>query len=137
MKVFLSYAHSDKAIAKRIADGLKRAGLDVWDAESEILPGENWADKIAQALRDSQAMVVLLTPNTFQSSNVSWEIEYALGNKEYKKRLIPVIVGSPENFPRQNYPWILNHFQMIKLSEQIKQQDVGIKQIAQTLLEAA
>ncbi|MCA1567089.1 MAG: toll/interleukin-1 receptor domain-containing protein [Acidobacteria bacterium] len=137
MKVFLSHAHSDKALAKRIAKGLKRAGLEVWDAESEILPGENWADKTAQALRDSQAMVVLLTPNTFQSSNVSLEIGYALGSKEYKKRLIPVIVGSSENLPQKNFPWILNHFQMIELPEQGKQQDAGIKQIAQTLLEAA
>ena len=38
MKVFVSYAHTDEAIAKRVADILHEAGLEVWEATREILP---------------------------------------------------------------------------------------------------
>lgn len=31
MKVFLSYAKSDEKVARRIADGLRQVGLNVWD----------------------------------------------------------------------------------------------------------
>lgn len=39
-KIFLSYAHEDIGMAKRIYQDLKRYGLDVWiDCES-LLPGQ-------------------------------------------------------------------------------------------------
>lgn len=136
MKVFLSYAYADELLARRIAEGLKEAGFDVWYDRSEILPGENWADKISRALRESEAMVVLITPESLRSPNVQWEIGYALGDKSYKKRLIPVVVGSPDNLPTEGLPWILQRLQMIRLPKRGKQ-DAGIKRIAQTLRDAA
>ena len=44
-----------------------------------MLPGHNWAAKVAQALDESQAMVVLLTLAAVNSPNVRREMEYALG----------------------------------------------------------
>ena len=96
MKVFLSYAHTDEAIARRVADILHQAGLEVWEATREIMPGDNWAAKVDKALRDSQAMVVLLTPRTMRLNWVRSEIEYALGEVRFCDRLIPVVVGDPE-----------------------------------------
>ena len=135
MKVFISYAHSDEALVRKIVAILKRAGLEVWD-DSEILPGDNWAEQVAQALKESEAMVVLLTPEATRSRWVRREIEYALGEKRYSKRLIPVLVGDPTDFSQEDIPWILWRFQMIKLAEYDKEEE-GIQQIAQALLEAA
>jgi predicted nucleotide-binding protein len=70
MKVFISYAHNDMPLAKRVTNALEQSGLDVWDAEREILPGDNWAKKIAKALEESDAMVVLLTPDALSSKTV-------------------------------------------------------------------
>lgn len=134
MKVFISHAHENKALAQKLAKALKRAGWDVWDDE-QILPGDNWAEKIGQALEESQAMVVLLT-GAGLSSNVRWEIEYALGKKSLKNRLIPVLVGSEVNISNQNFPWILNHLKMIKLPESGREED-GIRQITEALQAAA
>jgi hypothetical protein len=134
MKVFLSYAHADRTLAQKVALGLKREGFDVWENLIDIFPGENWADKIAQALRESEAMVVLLTPNSLSSPYVNSEISYALGSKAYKGRLIPVVVGSPDSLPE--LPWILKRLQMIQIPKRGKQ-DEGIKRIAETLLSAA
>jgi TIR domain len=136
MKVFLSYAQTDKTLAKRIAAGLKKEGFDVWEASSEILPGDNWADKTAKALRESQAMIVLLTPNALASENMLHEIGYAISNKSYKGRLIPVLVGSPGSVPENQIPWILQRLQTVRLPKRGKQED-GIKRIARKLLEAA
>lgn len=131
MKVFISHSHETKALAQKVREALKRAGLDVWN-DQEILPGDNWAAKIGQALDSSQAMVVLLTPEALNSPTVLWDIEYALGRKTFSKRLIPVLVGSEENLPLENLPWILKHLKMIKLPAYGKQ-DEGIARITQAL----
>lgn len=136
MKVFISYAHADRALAQKVAAGLKESGFDVWERFSEFFPGENWADKTAQALRESEAMVVLLTPDSLSSPYVMSEVNYALGSKTYKGRLIPVVVGSPDRLPTEQLPWILKRLQMIKLPRHGRQ-DEGIKRIAETLRNAA
>ena len=136
MKVFISHAHTDEPLVKKVAASLKEAGLEVWDDTREIMPGDNWADKVAQALRESEAMVVLLTPDALRSSWVHREIENALGEQGYRKRLIPVLVGDPKELPKEDVPWILRHLRMIKLAEHGKEEE-GIRQIAQALLEVA
>lgn len=136
MKVFLSYAHNDSSLAKKIASALETKGFDVWNAETEILPGDNFAEKISDALKESDAMVVLLSPASLESNNVQWEIGYALGNKSYNRRVIPVLVGSEENISAESIPWILRKLQMIRLSKP-EQAEEEINQISEALKLAA
>jgi hypothetical protein len=131
MKVFISHSHETEILAKKVGESLKRAGLDVWNDE-EILPGDNWAKKIGQGLESSQAMVVLLTPDSLNAPTVLRDIEYALGKKTFNKRLIPVLVGSEDNISPQKLPWILKHLNVIKLPAYANQ-DEGIEQITQAL----
>lgn len=133
MKVLISHAYTDDPFVRKVAAGLEKVGLEVWDA---TLPGDNWADKISQALQEPEAMVVLLTPDALRSSSVRWEIEYALGQQGYRERLIPVLVGDPEKLPKEDVPWILRRLHMIELGEYAEEEE-GIHQIAQALLEAA
>ena len=136
MKVFLSYAKPDEKLARRIGDGLEQAGLTVWDYRREVLPGDLWSEKVTQALRGSDAMVVLLTPEAVHSDQVRWEIEYALSSQSFKNRLVPVIVGSPGRIPKKSVPWILWELQTVNLPEHGDQRN-GIRQIAQLLSRAA
>ncbi len=135
MKVFISYSHKDAPLARRVADALEEAGLDIWDAEREIVPGDNWAKKVAEGLEESDAMVVLLTPEALESKVIRREIEYALGVKSFSGRLIPVFVDSPGGFPEDSVPWILRHLNVIRLPEQGRED--GIRQIAEVLKEVA
>jgi TIR domain len=135
MQVFISHARADEVLVKKLANALEHAGLDVWNPEREIMPGDNWAEKIAEGLEDSEAMVVLLTPDALRSRAVRREIEYALGNKSFNMRLIPVLVGSPDRYDENSIPWILRHLEMITLPEQ--GQEEGIQQITQALKEVA
>ena len=59
------------------------------------MPGDNLGHEVARALEESQAMVVLLTPEALHSPWVKWEIECALSGTRYRNRLIPVLVGTP------------------------------------------
>lgn len=131
MQVFISYAEADEAIAKKVAAGLEKEQFKVW-YDKRILPGHNRADEVGKALRESRAMVVLLTPAAVRSQRVRREIEYALGNETYSHRLIPVVVGSPEELPKKDIPWILQRLQMVNLTER-GGSDKGIKEIAAVL----
>lgn len=136
MKVFISYAQSDEKLAEKIAQSLKQAGLTVWYDKHELLPGDLWSEKAAQALQDADAMVVLLTPDAARSRQVRSEIEYALGKNTFKNRLIPVLVGPLERIPKKDVPWILSELQMVKLPESGNQRE-GIRQIETLLKKAA
>ena len=115
MKVFLSHHHSDAPLAARISKALAETGLEVWDPDRDLLPGDNWAGEVARALEESEAMVVLLTPAAAGSPYVKRDIEYALGAKNYSNRLIPVVVG--KGFPASEIPWIVRRMPWFELDD--------------------
>ena len=132
MKVFISHSNQDNLLARKIARVLQKEGLEVWD-EQNILPGDNWAGKVAEALDESQAMVVLLTPHALASEWVRREIEYALGKENYTKRVVPVVVGQ---LSEESFPWILRRLKMIRLAEPARE-DEDIQLIADVLSKAS
>ena len=140
MKVFISHAHSDEQLAQKVAAILQEAGLEVWDAKREIMPGDNWAQQVSNALQESEAMVVLLTPDAVRSEWVRWEmrwdIEYALGEARFRSRLIPVVAGDPEVLNTERVPWILRHQKMVDLTEHENEEE-GIREVARALLHVA
>ncbi len=134
MKVFISHASTDAKLANRVAHFLREAGFQVWD-DTQIFPGDNWGENLAEALRESNAMVVLWTPDALRSSNIGHEISYALGRKNYKGRLISVIAAPPEQLPKEEIPWILHKLPMFYLPDPERDED-GLRRIAQALQEA-
>ena len=108
MRVFLSYSPADKRFAKQLAAELPQRGCEVLDPRAELFPGDNWAEQIGQALKQSRAMVVLLSPDSVKSDSVRREIAYALGNANYAGRLFPVLLR-----PTEDVPWILRRLQLI------------------------
>ncbi|MEM8722923.1 MAG: toll/interleukin-1 receptor domain-containing protein [Cyanobacteria bacterium P01_G01_bin.39] len=137
MKVFISYAHTDTKLARLVAGALRKADFQVWD-DTQVLPGENLAKSISQALDESDAIVVLLTPNSVHSPNIAYDVGYALGKQEYKGRLIPVLAAPSEQFEPDEIPWIFNlqQFQMIRIPN-LEENEEGLKKIAQALKQVA
>jgi len=111
-KVFLSHSASERSLAMDLASRLSAAGFRVWHGE-EVPPGDNWALAVGKALEDSDAMVVLLSPDAVKSQAVGREIEYALSSPRFKNRLLPVVVK-----PTLGIPWILWRLPMIQLRDQ-------------------
>ncbi|MBI2927546.1 MAG: toll/interleukin-1 receptor domain-containing protein [Verrucomicrobia bacterium] len=116
MKVYISHAWQDAALCSVLAKGLQGEGLQVWLPQYEIYPGDNWAEKVAQALNESAAMVLLLTPAALNSPNVQWELGFALGNIAYEHRVISVLVGSEEKVPLAGLPGVLRRLPFIRIA---------------------
>src|ERR1051325_426174 len=136
MKVFINYAPKDEDLATELVAQLEAAGLDAWFKKREILPGDNWAEKTSEGLKESDAMVVLLTPNSLESEAVQNNISYALGDKSFNQRLIPVLVGDVEKFASDRIPWILKRLIPVSLGKD-SATNTAFNQIVQALKSAA
>ncbi len=136
MQVFISYSHSDSLLAARVSKAFRKAGLQVWDPEVNVFPGDNWPAQVGRALEESDAMVVLLTPNSISSPHVKAEMAYALGSKCYRNRLIPVAVGGREQLSSSEIPWIVRKLHWVDLPNP-ERGDPEVKLIANALLSQA
>lgn len=125
--VFLSYARSDRDLVQKIGQELTGAGLEVWDPDERILPGADWTTELKAALDSAGALVVFISPDAMASRSVSHEIEYALGAKHLRGRLIPVTIR-----PTKDAPWILDSLQTVRYQSPVK---TG-RQIAELLAES-
>lgn len=115
MKVFLSHSEVDSPWAATVSGVLEANGLEVWDPDRDLFPGDNWAAETAKALEEAEAMVVLLTPEGVGSPNVRREMLYALGAKSYRNRLIPVVLGDIDSLPAERIPWMVRRLPRVEL----------------------
>ena len=132
MKVFINNSQQAKPLARLIVKALKQAGLDVWYDEEEIYPGDNWAKIMGQGLEESDAMVVLLTPDAPNSLHVKRNVSFALGNNRYAWRVIPVLAGIDDAIALDHFCWIVTHLKTVKIPA-VDRQEEGIDEITQAL----
>lgn len=92
--VFISYSREDRARADQIAAALQRDGMQVfWD--SEIPPGQTWADYVEEKLTQCKAVLVLWSQHSTKSQ---WVREEARIGRD-KGKLIPIMIdGTPAPF---------------------------------------
>ena len=111
MKVFLSHSAKAAGFALKAAGVLREQGLDVWLAEEQVMPGDNYATLIGEALGSCDAMVVLLTPDKDDAQMTNYEMSYALGEPNYRKKVFPLIVTNHESMAvsKSLVPWIYSN----------------------------
>lgn len=90
--IFISHSSKDEAAARSVVEILEDAGLSCWVSYRDIHGGK-WADEIAVALTQSQAMVLLLSAHSTASGHV--EDEFALA----KNRRIPLVAIRLDDAP--------------------------------------
>jgi WD40 repeat protein/energy-coupling factor transporter ATP-binding protein EcfA2 len=107
--VFLSYNSRDKPSVERIAEKLKRAGLEPWLDSWCLTPGGNWQQEMAEGLRASAACAVFVGPNELGDWE-NQELEAALDRaaKEPTFRVFLVLLPDvPEPFdPTRLSPFV-------------------------------
>ncbi|MEQ8674494.1 MAG: TIR domain-containing protein [Aggregatilineales bacterium] len=86
--IFLSYSRKDKEFAQKLVKSLADDGRDVWIDWEDIPVTADWLEEIYQGIRESNAFVFVISPDSVQSEVCGWELKYALENK---KRLIPIL----------------------------------------------
>ena len=78
-QVFISYAREDVAIARRLRTDLKKAGIQTWLDEDDLLPGRDWKDEISKAIASCRYFIAILSENSTQKRGyVQKELKAAL-----------------------------------------------------------
>jgi tetratricopeptide (TPR) repeat protein len=77
--VFLSYASQDAEAAKRIAEALRAAGVEVWfDVEGGLETGDEWDAKIRRQIKECVLFVPVISANTQARHEGYFRIEWDL-----------------------------------------------------------
>jgi nucleoside 2-deoxyribosyltransferase len=105
--VFLSYSREDSEWASQFAESLREAGLRAWFDVHNLLPGEKWMEQIQKALRESNTLIVILSPKSARSPWTFFELGAAVASG---KRIVPVMA---QDVPPQQVPGPLRHFQYL------------------------
>lgn len=101
MSIFLSYSRGDVHQADEWVGNLERFGYRVWIDRAGIRGGQQWNETIVRSIREAQAFLLLLSPNSARSDNVRREIDLAT---EARKRIIPIEIQAttiPDNLQYQ------------------------------------
>ena len=101
--VFISYASEDRAESYKLADGLTKAGLEVW-VDRRLNPGDDYREIIERHIRECGAFVPLLSRHT-QTNDERWfRQEWSQARERSKKTfgteralLFPVVVDDTPN----------------------------------------
>jgi len=82
--IFLSYAHEDIGIAKKLYQDLKKYNLNLWFDTESLIPGQNWQVEIKKAIRKSNFFMALLSKNSVNKIGyVQKELKIALDILDY------------------------------------------------------
>lgn len=75
---FLSHADDDKAIAGRIAEGLKKYHFDVFVAHNDIEPGSDWENTLKTRIAECDLFVALLSSKFKNANYTNQEVGFAI-----------------------------------------------------------
>ena len=113
-QVFLSHSAKDIQFVTSLATVLKRHKVPFWYSKTSIQGAQQWHDEIGKALKKCNWFVLVLTPNSVKSDWVKNELMYALNNKRYKNRIVPLLL-KPSQFKKLS--WTLSSFQHIDFTK--------------------
>jgi len=96
--IFISYKHEESSsdFISALEGKLENQGIDVW-TDKEIQGGKNWRAAIDEAVRNSYAVIVVLTPGANQSPYVTYEWSYAMG---LGKSVVPIKLEETDFHPK-------------------------------------
>lgn len=92
-RLFLSYSRKDRERAQRIADVLRERHFGVYRDTDDILPTEEWKDRLESLIAEADTVVFLLSPNSVHSEVCAWEVEYATS---LNKRVAPIVIDDTD-----------------------------------------
>jgi hypothetical protein len=102
-QVFISHVEEDADIALEIAKSLENNGYRAWYYERDSVPGQSYILKTSQAIEQSQAVILIISPHSLGSHQVHTEVITA---HEAEKPLIPVLNGiSHADFQNRKPEW--------------------------------
>jgi hypothetical protein len=101
--VFISHVVEDAKIASEIAKDLEKAGYKTWYYERDSVGGLSYLLQTMRAIERSQAVILLISPNSLSSNQVTKEV---VRTHEAGKPFIPLLHGiSHVEFQQRQPEW--------------------------------
>lgn len=113
MKIFISYAHDDDELVTQLVDILRNAGHESWIDTEKLIPGIKWQDGLRQAISESDAAILAVTPKWLESSFCQWEFMTAV---RLNKPIIPLLLKETK------LPKSISELQYVDLSKGVDEQ---------------
>lgn len=90
---FLSHSNKDRSFVTQLAEDLTKAGLRVWLDQWHIKVGDSFAQAIDEAMRSSRFLIIVMSPDYFQSAWTTQEWQSGLAEELEAGgiRLIPIL----------------------------------------------
>lgn len=90
---FICYAREDESFVRELVSLLKERGVRVWFDQFEINPGEDWDQKIDDALYGCSHFLIILSPAAIESREVAANYEqlWTKKNELYRSCLKPAV----------------------------------------------
>src|SRR5262249_25094895 len=98
--VFLSHNSRDKPLVERIAERLKRSGLEPWLDVWCLVPGADWQKGLADGLSQSASCAVFVGPGhlgAWAKQEVGVALDRAANDPDFRLFLV-LLPGLPESF---------------------------------------
>ena len=101
--VFLSYVEEDGDVAHAIADGLEAQNYSTWYYERDCPTGADYFEETYKAISDCDAMIVLISPRSVASDQITREIVRAV---ESSKATLPLLLDlSHDEYAKRRPGW--------------------------------
>lgn len=130
MKVFISHSSHDKWIARQISRLLADAGFESFLDEKDIKTGDSIDDSIHEHLKDSDDLLVLISPASLKSQWVFIEIGAA---RALDKRIVPITFHvEPNEIPSAISRFLAKDInQFDQYIDELKERQSGKKEAAE------
>ncbi|MBI3246580.1 MAG: toll/interleukin-1 receptor domain-containing protein [Deltaproteobacteria bacterium] len=96
-KFFISHAKEDGDFAENLKGRLRELDLDGWIDIDVLEAGVDWRKEIDEAILESSALILVLSPDSKASEYVTYEWAFALGSG---LRIVPLMLRDTSIHPR-------------------------------------
>jgi len=114
-EVFISHAHQDRAFVTKFIKVFAEHRIKYWYSAKHILGAQQWHDEIGKALQRGDWFVIILSPEAVKSKWVAREYLFALNDKRYELRIVPVLYKKCD---WKKLSWTLSGFQWVDFRQE-------------------
>lgn len=127
--LFISYSRKDEGIVKKLCSFFEKYDLTYWIDQQGINLSEDYKERIAQGIYESDVFLFIWTENSNDSAETAREIAIA---QEYDKKIVPFKVGEF----RPSFKLVYDLPRLQRVNATVNNIDASIKELIERLLEA-